>query len=34
LCISAREVERPKGISPEHIVRMDREYLVARVTKD
>jgi len=30
----ACEVECPKGISLEHIARMNREYLVARVTKD
>jgi len=30
----ACEVECPKGISLEHIARMNREYLVASVTKD
>ena len=30
----ACEVECPKGISLEHIARMNREYLVARVTKE
>jgi succinate dehydrogenase / fumarate reductase iron-sulfur subunit len=30
----ACEVECPKGISLEHIARMNREYLAASVTKD